>query len=560
MKKLIAILAAVMLLSACTVGPKEEPREPLVTPDASIPDNVVTEPEPDIEEPVEPEPVPDEIEAPDDGIISPAEPDVTEPALEDPSSDESAPDDEVIAITDPEYSVLYSTISLNVRKGPSTDYESIGALKEGEAVEVIGYAADYGWYMIKYKNGVGYVSGGYMTPDDPNPEPDDDYPPIEIGMDEMEKIINDYAAANGVRYEDVWLRYYYGTYSGGDAVVLSILGNAETDDIYHLKLGGYEFYLPSGSLRIYIHTRNGGFVELSDAYAAGLVTDSDLDIISYANKNSTELPMPSARTGSENTAGYPALGPLSSSVADKIKEDYEKANGLRAGVAYVEAYYGTYSGGDAVIMWKWDHPGSDVTKPIEALEQEFTVAGRQFYLGSTSLDITIHTKDGKFVPLSKAYELGLVSEADLDAISYYNLPKRNDTATKTVEPNYPVLENLSEDRAEVILKAYAKETNNNVRDLKLIGYFGTYSGYAASGEAVLIAEKDEIYRTKRNVVEWGAYKFYLPTNTLTIYIYDPNNNISELDLVGFTSVGLSDEDMAAIYHYCPQYPDGKYEF
>ena len=426
MKRMIlSILAAALILSACTVGPKEEPREPLVTPDVSIPDNVVPDETEPAEDTAEPEPLPDEIVVPDDEIIPPAEPDGDDEFADDTGTVFTPPEDDVIAINDPEHSVLYSTISLNVRKGPSTDYESIGALKEGEAVDVIGYAIDYGWYMIKFGNGIGYVSGSYMTPDDPNPALEEDYPPIEIGMDEMEKIISDYAAANGVKYEDVWLRYYYGTYSGGDAVVLSILGNAETDDIYHLKLGGYEFYLPSGSLRIYIHTRNGGFVELSDAYAAGLVTNSDLDIISYANKNSTELPMPSAQTSGgsgTNTATYPQLDPLDHAAEAAIAADYDKANNLESGTGYVVAYYGTYSGGDAVVMWEWDGVGTGIAIPEEALENDFTVAGRQFHLGSTSRDITIHTKDGKFISLAEAYEQGLVSEADLDAISYYNLP------------------------------------------------------------------------------------------------------------------------------------------
>lgn len=51
--------------------------------------------------------------------------------------------------------------TLNVRKGPETDYSVIGSLKNGEKVAITGQTG--GWYKIKYNNGDGYVSKQYVT-------------------------------------------------------------------------------------------------------------------------------------------------------------------------------------------------------------------------------------------------------------------------------------------------------------------------------------------------------------------------------------------------------------
>ena len=57
---------------------------------------------------------------------------------------------------------MYATMSLNVRKGPSTDFGKIGALAEGEEVTVTGRAST-GWYQVSYKGQTGYVSNLYMS-------------------------------------------------------------------------------------------------------------------------------------------------------------------------------------------------------------------------------------------------------------------------------------------------------------------------------------------------------------------------------------------------------------
>ena len=54
------------------------------------------------------------------------------------------------------------TSDVNVRKGPSTDYEKIGTVRAGETVTVTGESHD-GWYRIEFQGGEGFVYGKYMT-------------------------------------------------------------------------------------------------------------------------------------------------------------------------------------------------------------------------------------------------------------------------------------------------------------------------------------------------------------------------------------------------------------
>lgn len=65
---------------------------------------------------------------------------------------------------------MYATLSLNVRKGPSTDFAKIGTLNEGQAVTVTGRAST-GWYEIDFNGQKGYVSNAYVTTEEPAKKP-----------------------------------------------------------------------------------------------------------------------------------------------------------------------------------------------------------------------------------------------------------------------------------------------------------------------------------------------------------------------------------------------------
>lgn len=56
----------------------------------------------------------------------------------------------------------YAKQSVNIRKGPGTDYEKIGSLTMNQKVIVTGQA-DNGWYRISYNGGDAYVSNKYLV-------------------------------------------------------------------------------------------------------------------------------------------------------------------------------------------------------------------------------------------------------------------------------------------------------------------------------------------------------------------------------------------------------------
>lgn len=62
--------------------------------------------------------------------------------------------------------VMYAKRGVNVRKGPSQDYEKIGSLSAGQEITVTG-VADTGWYQITYQDQTGYCSNNYLQAEKP---------------------------------------------------------------------------------------------------------------------------------------------------------------------------------------------------------------------------------------------------------------------------------------------------------------------------------------------------------------------------------------------------------
>ena len=61
---------------------------------------------------------------------------------------------------------MYANQTVNVRKGPSEDYEQLGSLSLGDEVTVTGIAST-GWYQIRYNDEIGYCSNNYIVNDKP---------------------------------------------------------------------------------------------------------------------------------------------------------------------------------------------------------------------------------------------------------------------------------------------------------------------------------------------------------------------------------------------------------
>ena len=85
-------------------------------------------------------------------------------------SSEEDKDEDKENVSKPEITVKTATATDNVhvRKGPSTNYTSLGVLKVGQKVEILGTDSATGWYKIKYNNGYGYVSNKYLKIDSSN--------------------------------------------------------------------------------------------------------------------------------------------------------------------------------------------------------------------------------------------------------------------------------------------------------------------------------------------------------------------------------------------------------
>jgi uncharacterized protein YkwD len=57
---------------------------------------------------------------------------------------------------------MYASRSLNVRSGPSTEYEKLGSLSQNQEVQVTGKAST-GWYQIQFGDSLAYVSDRYLV-------------------------------------------------------------------------------------------------------------------------------------------------------------------------------------------------------------------------------------------------------------------------------------------------------------------------------------------------------------------------------------------------------------
>lgn len=67
--------------------------------------------------------------------------------------------------------VMYATADLNVRDKSNTDGNKIGSLGYAKEVKVVARDKNTGWYQISYGDGVGFVSGKYLSDTKPAPKP-----------------------------------------------------------------------------------------------------------------------------------------------------------------------------------------------------------------------------------------------------------------------------------------------------------------------------------------------------------------------------------------------------
>ena len=86
---------------------------------------------------------------------------------------------------------MYVKSSVNVRSGPSTDFDKIGSLSKGKEVKVTGKSDQTNWYQIDYNGKLGYVSDGYLQ-EEPLPEPETTTK-APVPVSNLETVINSQA-------------------------------------------------------------------------------------------------------------------------------------------------------------------------------------------------------------------------------------------------------------------------------------------------------------------------------------------------------------------------------
>lgn len=121
---------------------KEESTTPTEKPEETKP----TEPKPEETKPQE---------------TKPEETKPTEPKPEETKPEEQKPTPPPVSYKEVNETV-YATSTVNVRTGPSTDYEKVGQLKEGESVTRIG-VGDNDWSKVIYKEKECYISSNYLS-------------------------------------------------------------------------------------------------------------------------------------------------------------------------------------------------------------------------------------------------------------------------------------------------------------------------------------------------------------------------------------------------------------
>lgn len=173
-KKLAALLLAALLLFSTLAGCGQRVEEPVDPPINTIDPSVTdvpptTEPvsssEPITEPPVTtPEPTETTPEVTEPPVTTPEPTTATEPTTKKTSKNDYT--------VEPMSATMYATMSLNVRKGPSTDFSKIGSLSKGQAATVTGRAST-GWYEIDFNGEKGYVSNIYMDSVAPSEKPEE---------------------------------------------------------------------------------------------------------------------------------------------------------------------------------------------------------------------------------------------------------------------------------------------------------------------------------------------------------------------------------------------------
>ena len=176
---------------------------------------------------------------------------------------------------------VVNTDGLNVRKGPSTSYESIGKIDKGTSVEVI--SESDGWSKINYKNTTAYVATRYLDKISSNEQ----VPPV-VGGESTENVSGAtiyYKALNYTLQNHIDAQYKKAL-EGGNVISSSI--SRMSEELTTSMPQSRAFVTPSkADLEYYLNPKNftnsdKGMMQFLrlDTYKGG-ITESELN--SYLN-------------------------------------------------------------------------------------------------------------------------------------------------------------------------------------------------------------------------------------------------------------------------------------
>ncbi len=144
---------------------EETPNEPEadISAPTEAPEDVLTEQPISPEPPTVETPIPEAPELPPDNIVAPVLP---------PKEDAPTPSTVESFITEVFDGTYYVTSSggLNVRSGPSIQYDIIGNLPYGEEISVTGKVQN-DWFEIPFQGTNGFISTKYLSPEPPSTLP-----------------------------------------------------------------------------------------------------------------------------------------------------------------------------------------------------------------------------------------------------------------------------------------------------------------------------------------------------------------------------------------------------
>lgn len=149
----VVFIINALILTGCTANTVavDEGLQEAESTELSVPEDIVVD-----EENVETELLSEEESELDEDMVEITE---SEEMTENASEEVIPLEDSPIVLMD---TIMFAQRDINVRSGPGTDYEKIGALSTNDEVIVTGQDMESGWYQIEYGEVVAFVSDSYL--------------------------------------------------------------------------------------------------------------------------------------------------------------------------------------------------------------------------------------------------------------------------------------------------------------------------------------------------------------------------------------------------------------